>query len=111
MGENGHYRVWVLRGVAAGLFVFLILAGGPVPGRAQTPPAPGYLVGPGDTLEVVVLGETDLSRTVIVRPDGKISLPLIGDVPVAGQTPPQVAEVVAALLRTYLRKPVVTVTV
>lgn len=86
------------------------------PLRGFVPPVsaqgqPAYVLAPGDTIEVVVLGEAELSRTVVVRPDGKISLPLIGEIQAAGATPPQLAERVAAALRTYLRSPQVTVTV
>lgn len=82
-------------------------------GLAQpaTAPAQDYVLGPGDVVEVAVLGEGELSRTAAVRPDGKINLPLIGDVMAAGVTPAQLAERITTLLRLYLRNPQVSVTV
>jgi polysaccharide export outer membrane protein len=85
-------------------------AGGPVvPASAQSPSS--YVLASGDTVEVVVFGEADLSRSVVVRPDGKISLPLIGEIEAAGATPPQLAERITTALKTYLRNPQVSVTV
>ena len=54
----------------------------------------GYVIGPEDVLSVVVWREKDLSGDVVVRPDGKISLPLLNDVQAAGYTPEQLAEIV-----------------
>lgn len=89
--------------------LILILTIGVLPVLAQTPP--DYLLGPGDQLSITVLGEADLTRTVTVRPDGKITIPLLGDLTVAGMTPAQVTEMLVAGLRKYIRNPVVTVTV
>jgi polysaccharide biosynthesis/export protein len=54
----------------------------------------GYVIGPEDVLSIVVWREKDLSGEVVVRPDGKISLPLLNDVQAAGYTPEQLAEIV-----------------
>jgi polysaccharide biosynthesis/export protein len=54
----------------------------------------GYVIGPEDVLSIVVWREKDLSGDVVVRPDGKISLPLLNDVQAAGYTPEQLAEIV-----------------
>jgi polysaccharide biosynthesis/export protein len=64
-----------------------------------------YKIGPEDVLEVSVWRNESLSKTVTVRPDGKISLPLIGDVQVAGQTAEQVREAIAAQLKGYYKEP------
>jgi len=64
-----------------------------------------YVIGPEDSVEVQVWKNPDLSRTVTVRPDGKISLPLIGDVAAAGQTATQLTEAVTEKLKTYYREP------
>jgi len=64
-----------------------------------------YVIGSEDNVEVQVWKNPDLSRTVTVRPDGKISLPLIGDVPAAGQTATQLTEAVTEKLRTYYKEP------
>ncbi len=68
-----------------------------------------YRIGVDDIVNVSVWKNEDLSVQVPVRPDGKISVPLIGDVHVGGDTPAHVAEVIAGKLRKYLRDPKVTV--
>ena len=73
-----------------------------------TPPA-GYVIGPDDVLTVVFWGEKDMSAEVAVRPDGKISLPLINDIDAAGLTPDQLMANVAAAAAKYLENPAVTV--
>ncbi len=72
---------------------------------------PNYVIGPQDTLEISVWKETDLSRTVPVRPDGKISLPLLNDVQAAGLTPTQLRAQIAEKLKKYVTEPQVTVVV
>lgn len=84
--------------------------------HAQRPPAGEvaaweYLIGLEDVLEVSVWRDADLSRTVPVRPDGKITLPLVGEVEVAGRTPSQVADGVGAALSPFVREPKVAVIV
>jgi polysaccharide export outer membrane protein len=82
------------------------------PSSAQ--PAGGlesYVLGPGDTIEIAVYGEADLSRTVTVKPDGAVSLPLLGEVKAAGRTTTQLAADLAKLYTKYLRQPSVSVTV
>jgi polysaccharide export outer membrane protein len=64
-----------------------------------------YVIGPEDSVEVQVWKNPDLSRTVTVRPDGKISLPLIGDMPAAGLTATQLTEAVTEKLKTYYKEP------
>jgi len=72
---------------------------------------PEYLVGQGDLLHVNVWKETEISQTVVVRPDGNISLPLINEVPVAGLSPLQIQKVITEKLKSILTNPQVTVTV
>jgi polysaccharide export outer membrane protein len=79
----------------------------PVP--ATTDPA--YVIGPEDVLDINVWKELDVSRVVPVRPDGKISLPLINDVQAAGLSPQQLAALVTEKLRKYVNEPQVTVIV
>ncbi len=71
-------------------------------------PAP-YQVVPGDRLLVNVWNQPPLSGEVLVRPDGNITLPLVGDVPVAGTTPKQVAEAIARKLSGLVVEPHVAV--
>jgi polysaccharide export outer membrane protein len=99
---------WIVGGTAAAL-VFAGEAPGPAP--AVTAPA-AYVVGPGDTLDVKVYDEADLSRTVQVASDGTVSYPLIGMVQVGGNTIREVEEKFRALFAAgYLVEPHVTVTV
>ncbi len=70
-----------------------------------------HILVPGDVLDILVLGDGDLTRTVTVRPDGKISFPLLGELDVAGLTPAQVADLLSTRLKQYLKNPTVTVTV
>jgi polysaccharide export outer membrane protein len=72
---------------------------------------PTYMIGPEDMLDINVWKEPDVSRVVPVRPDGRISLPLINDVQAAGLSPQQLAESVTEKLRKYLNEPQVTVIV
>src|SRR2546427_11162804 len=70
-----------------------------------------FLIGPEDVLDVVVWRNQDLSRTVVVRPDGMISIPLIGDVEARGVTANQLAERLAVRLKEFKETPSVTVSV
>jgi len=72
---------------------------------------PAYVIGEEDVLNIDVWKEPELSRTVPVRPDGKISLPLINDVQAAGLTPSQLALAITEKLRKFLAEPQVTVIV
>ncbi|RMH37856.1 MAG: hypothetical protein D6690_01745 [Nitrospirae bacterium] len=73
------------------------------------PPEEGFLLGPEDVLDIVVWRNPDLSRQVVIRPDGKISLPLIGDVQASGLTADQLAKNIAEKYRQYKENPVVSV--
>jgi len=70
-----------------------------------------YSLGPEDVVEVWVWKEPDLSTTAIVRPDGKFSLPLVGELEAQDKTAPQLEEEIRTRLRKYLTEPVVTVIV
>jgi polysaccharide biosynthesis/export protein len=72
---------------------------------------PEYVIGPEDGLHIAVWKEADLTATLPVRPDGKISLPLLNDVQAAGLTPQQLAASVTEKLRKYIADPRVTVVV
>ena len=73
--------------------------------------AADYTIGPGDMLQVFVWRHTDLSTTVPVRPDGRISTPLVEDMPAAGKTPTQLARDIEGVLQEYIRTPTVNVIV
>lgn len=70
-----------------------------------------YLIGPGDSLQIFVWDHADLTAAVQVRPDGKISTPLVEDLQAAGKSPTALARDVEKVLSTYVRSPVVTVIV
>lgn len=72
---------------------------------------PDYIIGPEDVLHVAVWKEADLTATLPVRPDGKISLPLLNDVQAAGLTPMQLADSLTEKLKKYVASPRVTVVV
>ncbi|MGD0270928.1 MAG: polysaccharide biosynthesis/export family protein [Candidatus Sulfotelmatobacter sp.] len=76
------------------------------------PPAPAdYVIGADDTLRIAVWNEPNLNATLPVRPDGKISLPLLDDVQAAGLTPLQLKESIKEKLKKYVADPRVTVVV
>ena len=70
-----------------------------------------YLVGPGDTVNIVVWRNPDLSMSIPVRPDGKISTPLVEDLQASGKTTTQLARDIEKVLTKYIQSPVVTVIV
>jgi polysaccharide biosynthesis/export protein len=70
-----------------------------------------YRIGPGDTLQVFVWNQPELTVTVPVRPDGMISTPLISGVPAAGKTAPELAKDLEKALSEYVRNPTVSVMV
>lgn len=70
-----------------------------------------YVIGPGDTLQIFVWREANLSTTVPVRPDGKITTPLVEDLPAAGRDASTLAREIEKALAKYIRDPVVTVIV
>jgi polysaccharide export outer membrane protein len=70
-----------------------------------------YRLGPGDKLRVEVYKDAQLSQSLQVRPDGKITLPLVGDMAAAGKTPIELRDALAASLKEYVTNPVVTVIV
>jgi len=95
-------------------------AGGPsLPAPAATTPAtpqgivppPDYVVGPEDVLSIVFWREKDLSADVAVRPDGKISLPLLNDITAAGLTPEQLRVAITKAADKFVEDPTVTVVV
>jgi len=72
---------------------------------------PDYIMGPEDVLEITVWKNADLSKQVQVRPDGRISLPLIGDVSAVGRTAAQLTDEISARLKSYMENPTVSILV
>ena len=100
----------------------------PAPNKGTTPPTPApglpsapgvgqavdpnkYSIGPEDVLYVYVWREPDFTKIVLVRPDGKITMPLLGDLQAAGLSPIQLTKDLTEKLSTYVNRPDVTVTV
>ena len=86
------------------------------PAKTTTPAAPpivgaDYVIGAEDQLQVTVWENPQLTGPVLVRPDGNISLPLVGDVSAAGSTPLQLAANIAEKIKSYVKDPVVNVAV
>lgn len=89
------------------VFLFLVfLVAGPFSALAED-----YKIGKGDSLEVSVWGVPEMSRTVFVRPDGKITLPAVGDVVADRVTPVDLSKIVAEKMKEYIKQPIVTVSV
>jgi polysaccharide export outer membrane protein len=70
-----------------------------------------YVIGPGDSLQIFVWRNPEVSQGVTVRPDGMITTPLVEDLPASGKTPTQLARDIEKALETYIRQPIVTVLV
>ncbi|MBL8408045.1 XrtA/PEP-CTERM system exopolysaccharide export protein [Candidatus Accumulibacter contiguus] len=100
---------WILLGVLGSLLV----------GCSSYPPAPAsaasadyrYIIGPGDSVNIIVWRNPELSMSVPVRPDGMIAGPLIEDMPAMGKTPTALGRDMEKALGTFIRDPVVTVVV
>ena len=73
--------------------------------------APDYRLVSGDKLRIEVYKDAQLSQSLQIRPDGKITLPLLGDIPAAGRTAVELRDAIAGSLEEYIAKPVVTVIV
>ena len=104
---------WVLGAVIA-LSVALPAFAAPPAAKAPLTPreAKNYVIGPGDVLDIFVWQNPDLSqRAVPVRPDGRISTPLIANMMAAGKTPVELSDDMAKALSEYIRHPKVTVIV
>jgi polysaccharide export outer membrane protein len=78
---------------------------------ALVPAAAAYIIGPGDTLQVFVWRNAELSSTVPVRPDGKISTPLVEDMVAVGKTPTLLARDIEKVLAEYVKSPQVNIIV
>jgi polysaccharide export outer membrane protein len=87
--------------------------GGQEPSMATASPevGPAYRIGPGDTLQVFVWRNPELTTTLPVRPDGKISTPLVDDLVAVGKTPTQLARDIEQVLSEFIRSPQVNVIV
>jgi polysaccharide export outer membrane protein len=103
-------RLMLLVGLAVGL-MSCGSSSPPPPMSVMEPTSPDYRIGPGDNLEVFVWRNPELSVTLPVRPDGRISTPLIEDLVATEKTPTQLARDIENALKNYVQQPVVTVMV
>ena len=105
---------------ALSIIGLVLVLSGPAIGSAETPANqpdskkaaagdPSYIIGPTDILEIQVWKEPDFSRQVLVRPDGKLTLPLVGDIHVSGMTTMALKELLTEKLKDYIDSPEVTV--
>ena len=83
----------------------------PPSAAALAPVNPDYLIGPGDNVTITVWRNPEVSTSVPVRPDGKITSPLVEDLPAAGKTSTQLARDIEQALAKFIQQPVVTVIV
>ena len=93
---------------------FLLLSGcgyPPLTDESELPPDYTYRIGPGDSVEIFVWGYPEISTTATVRPDGKITTPLIDDVDALGRTPSELAREMEVILSEYVRDPQVAIIV
>ena len=93
-----------------------LAAAGPTDDKIPVKPAPDvsdeeYRLGPGDKLRIEVYKDAQLSQSVQVRPDGKITLPLVGDVTASSHTPIELRDAITTSLKEYITNPTVTVIV
>ncbi|RJS94714.1 XrtA/PEP-CTERM system exopolysaccharide export protein [Salinisphaera sp. Q1T1-3] len=103
--------VWGVLCLALVCAVLAGCAGTTSPTLHQKADATTYRIGPGDTLQIYVRNNADLSMQVPVRPDGKISMPLVQTIVAANKTPDELAGDLTQALSEYVRDPVVTVIV
>ncbi|MBI5451163.1 MAG: polysaccharide biosynthesis/export family protein [Gammaproteobacteria bacterium] len=82
-----------------------------LPKGADARASQAYLIGPGDMLQIFVWGNPDLSTMVPVRPDGRLTTPLVEDIVASGKSPSQLAREMEERLAKYVKNPVVTVIV
>lgn len=102
-----------MRRVIGILALMGVLTGCTAPPDAGNLPSYGgdyeYIIGPGDNLQIFVWRNPELSRDVPVRPDGKISVPLVENLVASGKTPSALAREIEEVLSTYIKEPLVTV--
>ncbi|WP_372720648.1 XrtA/PEP-CTERM system exopolysaccharide export protein [Immundisolibacter sp.] len=112
---NVNYRLLRLAG-ACGLAAVSVMLGGcgfggppRAPATVEQPSDYFYIIGPGDSFQIMVWQNPEVSMGVTVRPDGMITTPLVEDLPAAGKTPTQLARDLEKALAEYIRDPIVTV--
>ncbi len=98
----------ILRAVCAAAWLLVGVSFAPLAAAQQSP---DYALNAGDTLDIAVWKEPDLTKSVIVRPDGKFSFPMVGEVTAAGRSVAHIEAELATRLKPYMPEPVVSVAV
>jgi polysaccharide export outer membrane protein len=124
MMQTAQLRIGVTLALAAAMASGAARLGAQAPANASTPvtaqttspsdgivPPSGYVIGPNDSLSVIYWDHKEMSADVVVRPDGKITLPLVNDVQAAGLTPDQLRKNIADTGAKFVESPTVTVIV
>jgi polysaccharide export outer membrane protein len=114
--DVGMYKANLMKQMAIVLAAACTLVLGGCATRGQQPPEThvgdlNYLIGPGDSVNIIVWRNPEVSMSVPVRPDGKITTPLVEDLPAAGKTPTALARDIEVALGKFIQQPVVTVVV
>ncbi|MDY6930240.1 MAG: polysaccharide biosynthesis/export family protein, partial [Pseudomonadota bacterium] len=109
MGTFSHLRL-----VMVAIFVLILGGCSGLPSSTEMPPVSEleqepYQIGVGDTISVHIWRNPELTQSIVVRPDGFISMPLMGDVKAEGKKPEVLASEISAALGEYIRTPEVTV--
>jgi polysaccharide export outer membrane protein len=102
---------WIAGGLGALASLLAGCAAGPLAPNVEPPSEYTYIIGPGDNVEMFVWGNPEVSRTIPVRPDGKVSAPLVEELPASGKTPFQLARDIERELARYIRNPLVSIIV
>jgi len=111
--NTSHLGKW-LAGFALAFSVFALggCAGtGTTEIKKDSVDTPDYVIGPGDTVNIIVWRNPEVSMVVPVRPDGKITTPLVEDLPASGRTSTELARDIEKALGKFIQQPVVTVIV
>lgn len=98
-------RAHIGRSIAVFMLAVMLIGTAPSAGAQE------YVIGAGDVLDIIIQGEPELSRSYLVRPDGKIVIPILGEVEAAGLTSKALAERLATQLKQFVRDPQVTVAI
>lgn len=109
--QEAEPKVRLIAGASSPTASSSIRHGGEGAEKSSLTVTPDYIMGPEDVLEITVWKNADLSKQVQVRPDGRISLPLIGDVSAVGRTAAQLTEEISARLKSYMENPTVSILV
>lgn len=113
---NTMTKTWMKQAIWACVAVSALVLSGcatknPMATSAVVSPVNDYLIGPGDNINIIVWRNPEVSMSVPVRPDGKISTPLVEDLPAAGKTSTALARDIEKELAKFIQQPVVTVIV